>query len=268
MRVVREPSPALASFVASLWYFEGDLPHRRELILPTGAMQLLVNLHEDETRAYEADGHRVVARTRGAALCGAFARPFGIDTAEQRRIVGVTFRPGGAYPFLAVAASEVSEAHVDLGDLWGRDGSLLRERLLEMPNPRAALAELEAVLLARAVRPLAEDGAVRLAIAALGRGARVGEVVERTGIAPRRFIAQFAERVGLTPKRYARVRRFQRVLASLVPGQAVDWADVAASCGYFDQAHLIHDFRSFSGLRPTAYRPRAADELNHVPVEP
>jgi AraC-like DNA-binding protein len=46
----------------------------------------------------------------------------------------------------------------------------------------------------------------------------------------------------------------------------VHWAEVAMEHGYYDQAHLIHDFRELTGLTPTAYRPRAAHEWNHVPV--
>lgn len=54
--VVRRPSAALAPFVESFWLFEGELPHARERILPSGTMQLLVNRHEDELRSYDGEG--------------------------------------------------------------------------------------------------------------------------------------------------------------------------------------------------------------------
>jgi AraC-like DNA-binding protein len=44
----------------------------------------------------------------------------------------------------------------------------------------------------------------------------------------------------------------------------VDWAEVALSCGYYDQAHFIHDFRAFSGLTPTGYRTARTAFQNHV----
>jgi AraC-like DNA-binding protein len=49
------------------------------------------------------------------------------------------------------------------------------------------------------------------------------------------------------------------------PG-AVDWSELAAEHGYADQAYPIHDFRALTGLTPGTYRPRSAEEQNHVPV--
>jgi AraC-like DNA-binding protein len=65
--------------------------------------------------------------------------------------------------------------------------------------------------------------------------------------------------VGLTPKQFARVRRFRTVLrrtrreSSQQPHQRVNWALLAADCGYYDQAHLIKDFQAFAGVCPNAY---------------
>jgi AraC-like DNA-binding protein len=264
--LTRPPTAALAPFVAAVWHFESNLPHSRERILPHGAMQLLINLEEDELRSYHGDGYRRVERIGGAGLCGAYASHFGIDTAEQRWIVGVVFRPGGAQPFFAAPADETRETHVPLDALWGRDGARLRERLLDAPTPEARLAIVEAVLLARAVRPLERDPAVDLALAAFERGATVAAVSDRLGLTPKRFLHRFSAAVGLTPKRYARVRRFQRVLAAIAAGRPVDWARVAADCGYFDQAHLIRDFRAFADVCPTSFRAHP-EEWSHVVLD-
>jgi len=258
------PGPALEPFIESIWYYESALPLARERILPTGTMQLLVNLDQDELRSYHGDGYGEVAAIGGAGLCGVHAGHFAIDTAEQRAIMGVVFKPGGAYPFFAPPADATRDQHVALDDLWGRDGAVLRERLLEARGPAAKLRTLEAALLSRRVRSLERDPAVAFAIEALERDVTVAAVTERLGMTARTFIRRFASQVGLTPKRYARVRRFQRVLAAIERGRAVDWAQVALACGYFDQAHLIHDFRAFAGVSPTAYRPRFEGERNHM----
>jgi AraC-like DNA-binding protein len=46
----------------------------------------------------------------------------------------------------------------------------------------------------------------------------------------------------------------------------VEWAALAADCGYFDQAHFIHDFRAFSGINPSTYIAQRTEHLNHVPL--
>ena len=58
---------------------------------------------------------------------------------------------------------------------------------------------------------------------------------------------------GVTPKQFCRVQRFQEVLRRLWKKQQVDWVDIALSCGYYNQAHFINDFKAFSGLNPMAY---------------
>lgn len=98
MRVVQvSPGPALAPFVRFLGYYEMAGPSVRERVLPSGGSQLLVNLHEDEMRTYDAAGRP--HRTPGAALQVGQQRPEVIDTAQQRSIVVACFRPGGSYPF-------------------------------------------------------------------------------------------------------------------------------------------------------------------------
>lgn len=288
--VTRTPSPPLARFVGQLWYFTApELPDLLERVLPTGSMSLLISLADDELRWYDvaagpfapataADAVAPAAsparchRLSGVAVCGAYAEHFAIDTAEQRAIVGAEFTPGGAFPFFGPDAEALGGTHVSLDALWGREAALLRERVLEATTPEARLHALESALaerlLRRPARPLARDPAVDFALAAFAdpSGAyTVSDVVGQLGMSSRRFIRSFAEQVGLTPKRYCRVRRFQQALSAIERGDRLSWAAVAASCGYYDQAHFIHDFRAFAGLTPTEYAAKRRVQ-NHVPL--
>ena len=80
------------------------------------------------------------------------------------------------------------------------------------------------------------------------------------------MIALFRAEVGLAPKAYARVRRLQAVLRRL-GGGAEGGADIAADTGYFDQAHLAREFRSFTAMTPTQYRRQRIVLPSHVPVQ-
>lgn len=255
-------APALAPFVESLWYYESTQPAGRELSLPTGAMQLLVNLNADELSGH--DGNGVNHRVSGAGWQGARSNAGVIDTAHQRAIAGVAFKPGGAAAFGPVPPSATAEHLVGLDVVWGRAGAVLREQLLSAGPPRGILRTLERVLLSRIVQPSRPDPAIAFALAAFERGAAVSAVVEQVGMTSKRFGRSFADQVGLSPKRFSRVRRFQRLITSLRPDVETDWALRAVECGYYDQSHLIHEFRALSGLCPTQYRPRSRSERNHV----
>ena len=82
--------------------------------------------------------------------------------------------------------------------------------------------------------------------------------------APAQFIRRFEQAVGLTPKRFARVLRLGALLPQLVRCGPRDWAQIAAGAGYFDQSHLIRDFRQLAGMAPGAYAPVQADHPTHV----
>jgi transcriptional regulator GlxA family with amidase domain len=71
----------------------------------------------------------------------------------------------------------------------------------------------------------------------------------------------------MTPKRYCRLLRFQDVVRQVASGHRVDWADLAVSCGFADQAHLGHEFRAFSGLSPERFLAAERPFLNHVRLD-
>lgn len=268
------PGPPLSHLVEMLWYADGPGgPHARERLLPDGSMELVINLCEDEVRVYDRLDHRKFEKLRGAVIIGPHSEFFVIDTAEQRRVMGVHFKPGGAFPFLRLPADELHGLHVSLEDVWGRWADELRERLLEAQTVDQQFGILEASLKARISRPPVRHRAMEFALDQFHGGTHtrpIADVTEQIGLSSRRFIELFRQQVGLTPKLFCRVRRFQKVVQQVpVPregAQRVEWSDLALACGYFDQAHFIHDFRAFSGLSPTAYAELRTGHTNHVPI--
>jgi AraC-like DNA-binding protein len=264
----RRAAGALAGFVEILWYWETPAqPHAFERLLPDGSMELILNLAEDEVRTYDRRDVRRFERLEGATLVGPHSEHFVIDTAQQSCVLGVHFRPGGAFPFFKLPAAELHGLHVSLKELWGGFAREVRERVLAAKTVDARFDLVEAALAARAAKPLEHHRAVRYALGEFCSGARtIAEVTEATGLSARRFIEVFKQQVGLAPKQYCRVQRFQRVTCGLPAARDVDWADVAAEYGYCDQAHLIHDFRAISGLTPGEYLGLRTEHLNHVPM--
>jgi AraC-like DNA-binding protein len=264
----RVPRPPLDSFIESIWVYQNDpRPPALERILPTGAAQLIVNLKEDQTRLYNPEFPDRCVSTSGSVLSGVQNRFQVIDTSEQEYVAGVAFKPGGTVPFFRVPAHEASDADVPLESLWGpRVTATLRERLLESRTIDATLDAFETVL-RETWRPPGLHPAVVHALAAFDRApstTSIARVTDIIGLSAKRFIERFKSEVGVTPKRYCRIRRFQHALAVSHQDRHVDWTRVALDCGYFDQAHFIHDFRSFAGITPTGYQSARTSFQNHV----
>ena len=93
-----------------------------------------------------------------------------------------------------------------------------------------------------------------------GGALRIEELAGALWVSRQHLALQFRERVGLNAKTFAMVCRFRRASAALrgVPGGAIDWAGLAGECGYYDQSHLIREFRQFAGETPQDFaRPPA-----------
>jgi len=126
---------------------------------------------------------------------------------------------------------------------------------------------LERWLLWIADRPLQHHPAVSLALSRFQAdpGLFSSERIAReANMSQRRFIELFRDEVGVTPKLFCRVQRFQNVVNWIAQHVDVDWVDLALAHGYTDQSHFIHDFRAFSGLKPSEYLGLRTDSLNHV----
>ncbi len=232
-------------------------------------MQMVINLDEDRFRIFDRVSGDPGRTIRGSLFSGVRSRHFAIDATSRASLMGIHFKPGGAIPFLQEPGGELRDITLGLDILWGNSAGELREKLLEAGNIHTRFSLLENFLLSRAIKPLARHPAVAYALQQfeLSSGAiSVAEVQDRVGLSARRFIEVFRDQTGLTPKLFCRIRRFQTVLSLIGTAPGPDWPGLAFQCGYFDQAHLIRDFRIFSGLNPSAYLRADTKRTNHLPL--
>jgi AraC-like DNA-binding protein len=248
------PASPLRSYVDSLWYYEGfETTSQTERVLPNGRFQIVIDL------------------TTGAGMIGGLRSTYiEIQPAKIHAVMGVSFQPGGAHGFFDVPASDFYNELVALDDAWPAEGLReLRDRLHTAIEPRARLEILEAMLL-RSLRRGTLHPATWFALQELHRAPHIQTVSALStgaGLSRRRFSQLFRDQVGMTPKLYCRLTRFRRVLRAIRMGRDVDWAGLALAGGYSDQAHLIHEFRAFSGMAPGSYVSATRPHENHVRVD-
>ena len=168
----------------------------------------------------------------------------------------------------AASALEFCDRSVALDSMWGSQASALLEQLRDAESAGKRLRILEAAITDRTQR----DGrtihpAVDYALQVFNKAPHirtVADVSREIGWSRRWFSHAFSEAVGITPKRYCRLMRFQRVVRQMASDEPVDWVDVALAGGFCDQAHLVHEFRAFSGLSPERYLAAERPFPNHV----
>ena len=197
-------------------------------------------------------------RDGDVTICGPRTRAKSKAADHIVRAVIVQFKPGWSTPLLGVAASDVTDRHVHLREVWGRAGDALHHELLAARTSAEIVAALTRSLVACAPQ-IVESASARLARRAVrlleGDEVRVETVAERLGVTARHLRRVFLECIGVGPKDYARTVRLHRALR--LTRTSSDWGHIAVAAGYYDQAHLITDFRELVGVTPGAFARRS-----------
>ena len=252
--VSRVPRPPLDGLIDDLYYLEGAPPYPRLTLPPTAGALLIVNLGAPFriragtgiAAADYADGVVITVPTRAME----FSYP------AETRSVGVHFKAWGPAPFLPGPAAELCDLPVTLEDVWGRPSvAELRDRLATAAGPHEMLMLLEDQLM-RLLSETAGMGLVRhtsSVIAAASGAVAIGDLSAAAGVSTTHMAQRFKEVVGVTPKRLARTWRFASTVLAMDPAGPVDWLELAGRVGYYDQAHFINEFRTFTGMTPTRY---------------
>jgi AraC-like DNA-binding protein len=249
------PSPPLNAFIDYFYYIDGSMPYRREKVLPTGWLDLEVNLG-DAIQIYDASGSKPIATCVESWWVGVWNTYGTVEWPLNIQLVGIHFKPGGAYPFLNFPLTELHNQIIPADAIWGGFAAELYARLYAAKSIQARLALFEQLLLARLSDTPEGLNAVRYGVAQLAQhnGALSMKALrDDMGISQNHLLTQFKRMVGISPKALAQLYRLKLVLRSIDPTYAVDWTQIAQRSGYYDQAHFSNDFRAFTGHSPTDY---------------
>src|SRR5262249_13441203 len=141
----------------------------KEGIFPSGTFELVFNLRDNMIRVYKDAASDEFQRYSGAIVSGPYTQTFVTDTALEASVMGVHFKPGGAFPFLGAPADDLRGTHLDLEAIWGRAAARIRERLCETTALVSRFRLLERFLLSCLLHPLQHHDAVAMALTILDR---------------------------------------------------------------------------------------------------
>jgi AraC-like DNA-binding protein len=269
----RRPRAALLPYVAWCTGYRqagvGPAVHRG---LPSPWLTMIVTLDDPLVIARHPDP-RQPASVHDFLLGGLHTAPALVTHDGRQSGIQLALTPLGARVLLGLPAAELASIDVEAADVLGRLAGEVRERVLAAPDWPGRFAVLEEVLAGRLRAAQASGSPVPRPEVSYAwdrlqrsRGAvSVADLAAETGWSPRHLGEQFRAETGLSPKAGARVVRFDRARRRLLGRQAevgrVVLADLAAECGYYDQAHLARDFRDLAGCPPSVL---LAEELRNV----
>ena len=252
--------PPLSAFVECVWFLRvtrngapgSAAAPAPERIVPDGCPELVVQL-ADPCRAGRPGEPRELQPA--AVLVGPLTSSLLLEPAGEVATMGVRFRPGGLAAFLRTPADELADRQLGVEDLFGKDAAALADEAREAEDDGARVGWSRASFSrasADGERPApALDHASRRSSRRRGP-VPVEGLARELGVSRRQLERAFRRRTGMTPMQLGRVIRFQNVFRAL-PESGGDWISVALDCGYYDQSHLIRDFREFAGESPRAF---------------
>ncbi len=247
----RQAHPALRHYVYDYRGYVNSLlrPIRRRQ-LPVLYVPIIINFG----RAFRVvDRHGGDDRPLGSFVAGLHGSFVLVDSVDDELCLHVDLTPLGAHRLFGLPMADLTDQTVELADLPGGVLPRLVDELGNSPDWPARFARMDRFLLSR-LGNTREDSAVAWAwsrlVASKGQEA-VGDIARELGWSHKRLGNRFREQIGLTPKKAGRLMRFNHAL-DWYQASAARPADVAAACGYADQAHMSHEFKAFSGLTPQA----------------
>jgi AraC-like DNA-binding protein len=237
----RRPSADLVPWIAHYWIVNWDLRGCEPEIVESLPHP---NVH-------------LVFENRDAIVCGVQTHKFSRVLEGKSHVFGVKFRPGGFRPFFDGPVSKLADRIVPASRIFGKDLDALKEISLSSCAENAKVQAANAFFHARTPKP---DPALPLAELLVDRILRepeiktVEDLATGTGMGKRSLQRLFSEYVGASPKWVIRRYRLHELVEKSNSSGKLDWSQVALDLGYFDQAHLINDFKSIVGLSPSQYQ--------------
>ena len=175
-----------------------------------------------------------------------------LDINRSHKAVRVGFHPGGLYRMLGIPMVRLVDESYDATDVFGSELQEVNNRLQEAGSFDEIHAVIEKFLLKKLgalKRALPFDMAM-LELLRLNGNVTVEKIASLACLSLRQFERVSKERIGLPPKLFARLVRFSKAYRLRESCATLSWTSIAYECGYFDQMHLIRDFKEFAGVAP------------------
>lgn len=245
-----QPSSLLAPYVKHYWLLKtcGDSPMLARTV-PTGMMSMI--FHQGE-RLFSVHENTLHPR---AFLNGQEKTFADLQYDGQINMISVVFRPVGVRAFFNLPINKVAGLRLTAGDMEDKELSKLENSLTSTENDKFCILLIEQFLLKRLTHIAGHNlKRIETTVRLINSGETdIARLANAACLSTRQFSRIFSEYIGTNPKEFSRTIRFQRALDILERNGQIPLTTLAYQCGYFDQSHMIKEFKALSGYTPGQY---------------
>lgn len=250
------PSPALAPFIKKYWALENCLPAGEkhiQRIVPSGLPELIFYFGE---RPKITNSEKSIPEN--ACVSGQQTRFYDLQVSGRISLFSILFQPHGASQIFNIPINQLFEQNVPLVFIVNHEATDLEAKLQETYTFHEKVAIAEKFILARLKSNYKhhEFNRIDYCLSEINRtkGAVSSEKLsELTCLSRKQFERKFSAFVGTSPRQFLKTVRFQNALHTKFEQKSASLTQLAFDCGYYDQSHMIHDFKSLSGFTPREY---------------
>lgn len=260
----------LEKYVANLLYHKNYFPkHERDKYLPDGTINIVFELSDNPKYIYDNNTGKIKQECSHVWYSGVLKDYITISSHHEEMMV-LVLKPGAGFPLVQSSTAKYTNRVVPAEEVFGQSILTL---LLELKLPTTSTEKFQAIEKWLDSQLSPDDfylKVIRHAIQAIQNSpsqVNISKLSDKLGYSQKQFIHQFKKYVGITPKQFHRIVRFNEILSVVENGEILSWTRIAADFGYFDQAHFIKDFQSFSGINPKKYLTDIGDYPNFLPVK-
>ncbi|NQU87429.1 MAG: AraC family transcriptional regulator [Mariniphaga sp.] len=253
---IAKPSALLSPYIKHYWALENCVSNGNEYtqrIVPSGLMELIFYLEE---KPESLDPKKSIPEN--TCISGQQKEFYDLTVKGRLSLFSVLFQPQGAMMFFNIPAKELYNQNVPLNNILKNQVSKIESNLYEANSFQDKINIIEKFMLQQLHKhhKLYEFKRISNSISHINRLRGIANIEflsNQACLSRKQYERSFTEFIGTSPKQFLKIVRFQNTLNQKEKNKNYNLTQLAYNCGYYDQAHMINEFRQLSGMTPKQF---------------
>jgi len=249
---IYKPQYPLTDFVDSFFWYSGKSFGAVQKLIPDGKTDLLLNF-DTCLYAYESPGKKSFFSE--SIIQGIRTAPYKFEFGEQVKLLGIRFLPFGLYALFGIAEKEITDYFTEASAIAGTGLKDTEEKVYKEPDVERKFRIVEKWLMECLHKRENKCANItdKIRTISSSNGLEKLSKICSNEANYKKVQRIFRDYIGISPKLYARMVRFENIHNELRACKTPDWMDIVTRYNFFDQSHLVKEFKFFSGTTPNEF---------------